>query len=96
MGELKAYWIKSGISKVWLAQDLESPWSDETGWAFDPGEWKQKHAGACMFSKLEKEKYFVKVWLYNFRVSNKFKRSQEDRDGFIFWVNPAWLEEVPI
>ena len=95
---LKPYWIKPGISRVWLVQDLQDPWNDETNWQFDPTEFKRKHPGACFFSNLKrspKEGFWVKVWLYNFKVRKNFQNAG-DRYVFVFWVNPNWLDEIPL
>ncbi len=92
---LKAYWVKPGISKVWLVQDLSDPWNDLTNWLFDPASFKSRHPGACFFSNLEKNGFWTKVWLYNSRVRKNFQTST-DRDVFVFWVNQNWLDEIPL
>lgn len=92
---LKPYWIKSGISKVWLVQDLKDPWNEGTNWRFDPVQFKKQHPGACFFSNLETSGFWTKVWLYNFKVRNRFQ-SAVDRDLFVFWMNANWLDEIPL
>lgn len=92
---LKPYWIKPGISKVWLVQDLADPWNDMTNWLFDPVGFKSRHPGACFFSELEKSTPWTKVWLYNSKVRDSF-RTATDRDVFVFWINQSWLDELPL
>lgn len=96
---LKPYWIKPGISKVWLTQDLTDPWNAHTSWEFDPVAFKIKHPGACFFSKMERSTSvngsWTKVWLYNFKVRKNFQNAV-DRDVFVFWVNHNWLDELAL
>jgi hypothetical protein len=92
--QLKAYWIRNGITTVWVSHDPNNPWG-ESGWSFNPIHFKKRHPKACLFSEQEVKNKLIKVWLYHPDISIHF-RNKEDRDMFCFWMNPLWLEELPL
>jgi hypothetical protein len=92
---LKIYWPKQGISGIWLVQDLSDPWNKDLNWHFCPDVFKKNYPGACFFSRFERSGIWVKVWLYNSKVFKNFQTAT-DRESFVFWINPTWLEEIPL
>lgn len=99
MSKLKPYWFKQGVGKVWIAQDIHDPWTDEYSYSFEPGSFSSTSPGACLFSRLERTTQssndWVKVWLYQ----SKFKKDfldESEREKFSFWVSRSLLVEISL
>lgn len=95
MNELKPYWFKQDVGKVWIAQDIHDPWTDEYSYSFEPG----SSPGACLFSKLERTNKssndWVRVWLYQSKFNKEFL-DESEREKFSFWVSRSLLVEIPL
>lgn len=81
---------------------LENGWVTlDAGWLVTPEEFKKKHPGYCLFSRMEPYKFpnitqeLVEAWLYTPTVHAIYK-DKENRDMFRCFVDPSCLYEVPL
>lgn len=81
---------------------IENGWVTlDAGWLVTPEEFKKKHPGYCLFSRMEPYKFpeydieLVESWLYTPTVHEIFKEA-ENREMFRCFVNPACLVEIPL